>query len=111
MLLVCGVAGHPDALIRNDNSLSDSNGGLSPLEVKDVVCYISPVLAEIFTVVELLVDAAGFVSELSACSPRGCKGPGALRWVEKELLDALARVEGLDVCTAVLGCPVYSICA
>jgi len=111
VLLVRGVAGHPDALIRNDNSLSDSNGGLSPLEVEDVVRDISPVLTEVLTVVELLVDTAGLVYELSACGPRGCKGPGALRWVEKELLDALARVEGLDVCTAVLGLPVYSICA
>lgn len=109
MLLVRGVAGHPDALIRNDNSLSDSKWRLSPFEVEDVVRDISPILAEVLTVVKLLVDTAGLVHELGAGGPRGCKSPLALSRMEKELLDALARVEGLDVCTAVFRHPVDSV--
>jgi hypothetical protein len=88
--LVCSVTGDPDAIIGNYNSLRDGIWRLSPFEVKDVVRHKGPVLSNIFCVVEFFVNAAGFiyVFKLSASSPRGCKGPAFLGWMENELLDA-----------------------
>ncbi len=102
MLLVGRVSGDPDAFIRDMEAIFDSHWRLSPLEIKDVVSQISPVLANIFRVVQLFVNAAGLILELGTGGPRGSECPGALSWVEQELLDALAGVEGFHVGAAVL---------
>ena len=92
MTFVCSVAGDPDAVIGNNNSLLYGIGRLTPFEVKDVVRHISPVLSDIFCVVEFFVDAARFIDvfKLSTSRPRGCKGPAFLGWMENEFLDAFA---------------------
>ena len=110
MLLVVGVAGHPDAVVRDIEAVLDGGSALSPLEVKDVVGDVVPVLASVLRIVELFVDSAGLVLELSAGRPGGGQSPRALRRVEEELLDALARVKTLNVAATVLRNPVDSIC-
>jgi len=110
MLFVVCITGQPDTIVRDLDLVLNSSGRLSPLEVEDVVRHVVPVLTDIFGVVELLVDAAGLVVELSASGPGGSQGPRALGWMEQELLNALARVESLDVATAVLRNPVDSVC-
>jgi len=90
VLLVVGITGDPDAVVGDYDLVLNGHGGLSPLEVEDVVRAIVPVGANVFCVVELLVDAAGLVDELSTGGPGGSQGPGALSGVEEELLDALA---------------------
>lgn len=102
VLLVRVVTRHPDAIVRDLYSLCARKSALSPFKVEDVVRHVGPVLTDVFGVVELLVDAAGLIDELCAGGPGGSEGPGALRGVEEELLDPLARVEGLDVAAAVL---------
>ena len=109
MLLVRGVTGNPDTVIRDHDSAFDSLGALTPLEVEDVVGNEVPGLADVFRVVELLEDAAWLVHELRARRPGGSQRPRALRGMEQELLHALSRVEGLDVAAAVLGNPVDSV--
>lgn len=102
MLLVGRITGDPDAFIRDVEVIFDSHWRLSPLEVKNVVCEVSPVLANIFSVVQLFVNAAGLILEFSAGCPRGSECPGALSWVEQELLDALSRVESFHISATVL---------
>ena len=110
MFFVVSITGNPDTIVRDRKLVLDGSGRLSPLEVEDVVGHVVPVLADIFSVVELLVNTAGFVLELSAGGPGGSQGPRALGRVEQELLNALARVEALDVATTVLRNPVDSVC-
>jgi len=110
MLFVVCITGQPDTIVRDLDLVLNSSGRLSPLEVEDVVRHVVPVLTDIFGVVELLVDAAGLVVELSASGPGSSQSPRALGWMEQELLNALARVETLDVATAVLRNPVDSVC-
>ena len=111
MLLVVGVSCDPDAIVRNLKAVLDGCSALTPLEVEDVVRDVVPVLPDVLRVVDLLVDAARLVNELGASGPASGQRPGALRGVEKELLDALARVETLDVAAAVLRHPIDSVCA
>ena len=111
MLLVVGVASHPDTVVGNVVSVLDGCGALSPLEVKHVVGHVIPVLANVLRVVELFVDSAWLVYELGARRPRGGESPRALRRVEQEFLDALAGVETLDVAAAVFRNPVDAACA
>ena len=109
MSLALSVAGHPDAVIRDIHALGLSNWRLTPLEIEYVVGHVVPGLAKILRVVELLVDAAGLILELSARSPRGCESPVALRRVVKEFKDAFTGVQGLDVSAAVLRNPVDTV--
>ena len=69
MLSIRGVACHPDAIIRNTDSVVPRNLALAPLKVKDIVGDITPVLSHIFGIVELLINAAGLIEELSASCP------------------------------------------
>lgn len=111
MLGVAAIAGDEDSAVRNIDARLGSQLGLAPLEVEDVVGNVVPLFADILGVVELLVDAAGLVGELSAGGPRGSKGPGALGRMEHELLDLLAAVEALHGSAAVLTQPVDAGCA
>ena len=90
MFGIGSVASHPNAIIRDANSIVPRNFALAPFKVKDVVGDIGPVLAHIFRVVQLLVDSAGLIDELSAGCPRSSKGPRALCRVENELLDTFS---------------------
>ena len=90
MVPVGGVASHPDAVVGDSDTISNGGFTLTPLEIKDIVGHIIPVLTHIFGVVEFLVDTARLVLELGARSPGGSKGPGALRRMEVELLNSLA---------------------
>ena len=109
MTLVFGVACEPNAVVRNSHAVFLCVGALAPLEVEHVVGDVVPLLARVFSVVQLFVDAARFVHKLGAGGPAGSKGPIALNGVENELLNALARVQGLDCCAAVVCHPVDSI--
>ena len=110
VLLVVGVTGRPDAVVGDIVAVLDGGSALSPLEVEDVVGHVVPVLASVLRIVELFVDSARLVHELSAGRPGGRQSPRALRRVEEELLDALARVETLNVAATVLRNPVDSVC-
>ena len=69
MLFVCGIASDPDTIIRNQESVFDGDWGLAPFKIEDVVGDVGPVLSHIFSVVQLLVNAAGLVLELSTGGP------------------------------------------
>ena len=88
--LVVRVTGDPDTIVRDHKTVLNGRGALTPLEVKDVVGNVVPVLANIFSVVEFFVNAAGFVLEFSAGSPGGSHSPGTLGRMEQEFLDAFA---------------------
>lgn len=61
----------------------------APSEVKDVVLEEEPSGAEILGHIQLLVNLAGVIFELSAVGPSGSQGPGLLSWVELKLMDLL----------------------
>lgn len=69
MLLVSGISGDPDALVRDNDTVLNGNWGLSPLEVKDVVRDVIPVLTDVLSVVKFFVNAARLIDELGAGSP------------------------------------------
>lgn len=107
--VAAAIASNPDSFVGDNDALSLCGSGLTPLEVEDIVGHVVPVLSEILRVVELLVDTARFVNELSAGSPGGSERPVALRWVIVEFKNAFAGVQCLDVGTAVLRDPVDTI--
>ena len=71
MFRILGVASYPDAIIWNTDSIVPRNFALAPFKVEDIVGDITPVLSHIFGVIELLVNAAGLIDELSTGGPRG----------------------------------------
>jgi hypothetical protein len=105
------VAGDPDSVVGNRDALLFGVGALSPLEVEDVIRDVDPLSSDILRVVELLVNSAWLISELSTSRPGSCHGPVALCGMEQELLHLLASVEGLDVGATVFTDPVDARCS
>ena len=111
MLGVSVVSGNENTLVRDADAVLGGEGRGSPLEIKDIVSDVVPFFTDILGVVQLLVDSAWFVHELSTGSPGGGKSPRPLGGMEHELVNLLARVEGLDVGSAVVRDPVDSLSA
>ena len=106
----CGqlVPSHENALVGDlDSPFSGVLGG-APLKVKDIVCDIFPVHAEVGRRVQLFVDFALFLLEFGAGGPTRGQSPSPLRGVEEELMDLLARVKSSNLAAAVDTDPVNS---
>ena len=69
MLGVGVVSCEPDSVVWNDDTFLFGGRGLTPFKIEDVVRDIIPLDATVLRVVELLVDSAWLIIELSAGSP------------------------------------------
>ena len=69
MLLIVAVTSVPDTIVGDGDTLFNSVGTLTPLEIKDVVGHVIPVLTNILRIVELFVNAAWRILKLSAGGP------------------------------------------
>mmetsp|Transcript_29703 Transcript_29703/g.45281 ORF Transcript_29703/g.45281 Transcript_29703/m.45281 type:complete len:288 (+) Transcript_29703:1730-2593(+) len=103
---------NPGFMVLPSVRVSRAVGGHTPGEVEHVVLHVLPGGSHVLSRIKLLVDLARLVvSEVFARSPSGGQGPGPLLGMEMELVDALARVEGAEVGSAVLGNPVDALSA
>jgi len=75
MFLVVGIASHPNSIVRNFIAVLNGDIALTPFKIEDIVGDVVPVFANVLRVVNLFVDAARLVIELSAGCPGGSQGP------------------------------------
>ena len=69
MLGVGVISCDPDSIVGDDDAFLFGGGGLTPFKVEDVVCDVIPLDSTVLRVIELLVDSAWLIIELSAGSP------------------------------------------
>lgn len=103
MAVRCIVSSHKDALVRDLNPSLHCVLRLAPLKVKDIVCKVAPFTTQVHGEIELFKHFAVLIVDVLAHGPAGGERPVLLRWVESELIDFLARVEGTNLSAAVGG--------
>ena len=94
MLSVGVITSEPDPVVWDLHRVVLGHLRLPPFEIEDVVCDVVPFLACVFRVVKLFENPARFILKLSTGGPGGSEGPVTLSWMEEELLNTFARVEG-----------------
>lgn len=106
-LSVC-ISRNKNSLVRDRYSIHLGCFWSTPLKIKNVVCHVCPLLAQIFGEVKFLVNFAGFIAEFRAACPASSDCPRSLRRMEHKFLHFFARVQRSDIGSTVFGHPVYS---